>query len=385
MAAEKVPIRPAVLEWALAEAGETPESLGSGIKVPTELVENWLSGDDRPGTSQFRDLAAYLKRPTSVLLLKQPPEGGVPASFRHPPGSSAGRTITREEAQAVRAARRVQSVAKWIGERAEDVGPPPNLPDIVPMSDPANAARELASWLSWSVALQTSSKSQYEALNEMRTRLEDKRVLVLHLRMGRDGCRGFSLPDDQWPLIAVSRRYIPPARMFTYVHELVHLASHTQSMCLTGAVAASELERWCEEVAGNFLLPFEEAKRFLENELGIDTARTPAHVARIARRFWLSQRGTAYRLQLAGLGVGNLYEQVHASTDLPPATDDDSGPRERRAVRQVRELGAAFSGLVVRAEDRRLLSRHDVIEYLDLPASQLDEWRTLARGASTAA
>ncbi|MBE2320405.1 ImmA/IrrE family metallo-endopeptidase [Solirubrobacter sp. CPCC 204708] len=381
---ELVPIRPVVLQWAMDEAGVSRRGLANALKVDVAKVDAWLAGTEQPTTTQFRGIATHVKRSTSTLLLAQPPAAGVPPSFRHPAGSTLGRTITREESAAVRSARRVQTVAHWILERTEHDEQHAAVPTLEALSDPAEAAKTLRAWLDWSEQVQFTARNQYEALNEMRTRLEERGVLVLHLRMGKDGCRGFSLPDPLSPVIAVNRTYIPAARLFSYVHELVHLATRTEAMCMT-TVGGNQLEAWCEAVAGNLLLPEDATRRFIQRELGVETVSTVTQVARVANRFRLSQRGTAYRLQLAGLGVGNLFAMVHAATDLPVPRDDDSGPRERTAVRQYRQLGAAFSSLMLEAESRRLLSSHDVLDYLEIPAAQLNDWRTLARGEPTAA
>lgn len=187
------------------------------------------------------------------------------------------------------------------------------------------------------------------------------------------------MPDDVRPVIAVNRRYIPEARLFSYMHELAHLATRTEHICMTH-FAGNAVEQWCEEVAGNVLLPAANLRAFVRDELKLEVVASPYQVDRIARRFNVSRRGTAYRLQKLGLGVPTLYQQIHANTDLPTPRDDDEGPRERKSLRQHRELGPTFSRLMLRAESEGLIDHHDLIDYLDLPAAQLDEWRDLARG-----
>lgn len=364
----------------MTEAGVSRADVAKRLAIPVETVDDWLSGDSQPTTTQFRKLAEYLKRSTAALLLPAPPQQGTPASFRHPPGAQHTRTTTPAEAEQVRAARRVQRIAQWIDERTEsgDGKPIPAVPTSVA---PAEAAKTLSAWLGWSTERQRNAKDKYAALRELRDALEERHVLVLHLSLGREGARGFSIAGSTWPVIAVNRSYIPEARMFTYIHELAHLASNTESMCVSGGLSGSELERWCEAVAGNVLLP-DDVARAAVRELGVEQVTTVAEVESIARRFRLSLRGTAYRLQLAGLGAANLYARVNAATDWPAPRDDGTGPREKSAVKRHREYGAAFSSLLLAAESERLVSSHDVIEYLGLPANQLDEWRSLASRAA---
>jgi len=377
-----VPLQPTLLAWALDQTGESSRSLAGALRVDRDVVDGWLAGESQPNTTQFRQIAAHLKLPTSTLLLKSPPEQGVPPSFRHPPGVGPERQITRDESQAVRAARRVQTVAKWIQARVDDLPSQyPAVPALTINDHPVEAAAALTQWLNWTTDIQVQANGPYAALKELRTRLEDHGILVLHLKMGKDGCRGFSLADDVWPIVVASRHYIPQARMFTYIHEVAHLATHTASMCMS--TPATDLERWCEAVAGSFLLPEERAKAYM-NALGLEHVSSVDDVTRIARRFKISLRGTAYRLQLLGLGDRDLFERVNRATDFPaPRSEDDAPPTETSADKRVREYGPTFSHLVVEAQDSRLLSQHDVLEYLDLPSSQLEAWRALATGEPT--
>lgn len=376
-ASRTVPVRPAVLRWAMDEAGVGTAELAAHLKVPPSLVTEWLEGVSKPGTTPFRKIAAYLKLSTNTLLLPRPPDTGVPPAYRHPPGTAEGRTITREESDGVRQARRVQTVAHWVRDRAQEDSRV-EVPQAEALSNPVALAERLQEWSGWTVAHQTSARDPYEAIRTFREFLEDRGLLVLQLRLGKDGCRGFSLADDIAPVIAASRRYIPQARLFTFVHELAHLATGTETLCASDSFAASQLERWCEEVAGSFLLPRQVVAEYIQETFDRDNVTEPSQVSRVARHFRLSQRGTAYRLQRTGLGSDDLFSKV--ASDLPQPRDDDQGPRERKAVKQYRELGPSYSELLLHAEQRRLLSHHDLLDYLDLPAAQLPEWRDLARG-----
>jgi Zn-dependent peptidase ImmA (M78 family) len=186
------------------------------------------------------------------------------------------------------------------------------------------------------------------------------------------------LPDETAPLLAVNRRYIPAARIFTYGHELAHLIARTGSICLATTFRDDRMERWCEKVAGELLLPRNPVSHFVLDGLDVRSVSSIAEVRRIAGRFNVSLRATAYRLEELGLAAPNLYRLVDAGTDLPSPRLDDEGPRERASKRRFIEYGPRFSRAVLEAETRGLLSSHDLVTYLDLPAGQLNEWRNLA-------
>lgn len=376
--ADLVPIKPAVLAWAIEEAGLRPRELAKALKVEAGVVDAWLSGASCPNTTLFRQAAQHLGRSPATLLLPEPPPATVPPSFRHPPGAPASRRITRDETQAVRTARRVHNLVRWLHERLDEE-PTASLPSADPTQPPADAADALRRWLDWSVAIQTQARDPYAVLGQLRARLEERGVVVLHLKLGDQGCRGFSFHDKSRPLLAVNRRYIPAARIFTYGHELGHLAVGDGSLCLT-SFHDGGIERWCEGVAGALFLPEKPLTDFVLRDLGLRHVSGLHEVRRIAQRFKVSLRATAYRLGELELAAPGLYRTVHLSTDLPSPRKEDDRFGERTGVRRFREYGPRLSASVLTAEARGILSRHDLVTYLDLPGAQLEEWKTLAAG-----
>jgi Zn-dependent peptidase ImmA (M78 family) len=372
-AADLVPINPSVLAWAMEEASVGPPELAAALHVNLEDVEGWLAGDERPPTTHFRKLASHLRRSTATFLLPEPPPASVPPAFRHPPGADKSRRITRDEASGVRTARRLQSLARWVSTDMPGHFERAPLPSIAMQRPSVEAANALRDWLGWTVERQINARDAYAALADMRAALEARGVLVFHLRLGEQGCRGFSLGDPIRPVIAANRRYIPAARLFTYGHELAHLVSGTQSLCLT-RFQSSTLERWCEGVAGELLLPRDALRAYVRKSVGVNEVGTVAQVRRIASRYKTSLRATAYRLQETQLAEPGLYGLVHTSTDLPTPSKDP--PRERRSQRRYREFGRGFTEQLVSAEASGALTHHDLVNYLDLPANQLDEWRS---------
>jgi Zn-dependent peptidase ImmA (M78 family) len=193
--------------------------------------------------------------------------------------------------------------------------------------------------------------------------------------MGDKGCRGFSLADDVRPVVAVNTWYRPEPRLFTYVHELAHLASDTSSICV--GYEATKTERWCEEVAGVMLLPEKPLRDFMTGQLGVKAVTGRGQVSRIASKFKISLSATTVRLIRLGFAPQSLGVLIDHGRDSH--TDSSGGKGERNSQKRIREWGAGFSALVLDAEQHSLLKQHVMLEYLDLPRTQLDEWRMLAR------
>ncbi len=74
-----------------------------------------------------------------------------------------------------------------------------------------------------------------------------------HSAISVDAFRGFALADDVAPFVAVNANDSPAAWSFTLVHELAHL--WLGSTGVSGGTAERSVERFCNDVASEFLLP----------------------------------------------------------------------------------------------------------------------------------
>ena len=132
--------------------------------------------------------------------------------------------------------------------------------------------------------------------------------------------RGFSVWDDEAPLVAVNTHWNVAARIFTLFHELAHLATRTDSICVENDLeteirdTTDDLERWCERVAGVALMP----KADLLGALARARVTGNADLAiarKIANRFRVSMRAAVLRLVDLERATWSLF---HA---IPPASD----------------------------------------------------------------
>lgn len=371
MATKPVPITPSVLAWAMAESAVGVDDLAKHCSVDRVVVEKWLAGDESPGTSMFRRIAKHLSRPTSLFFLDSAPEREVPPAFRRPAGAEVA-DLSREEAKAVRAARRTQLVLAGIRQRLEDE--PETLPHSRQAASPESEATRARSLLRWSIHDQLDASSKSAATKALRSRLEQVGVVVLHFSMGDRGHRGFSLFDDWAPVIAANTNYNAEARSFTYAHELGHLFRRSDSFC--GLDSDAGLERWCEEFAAAFLLPAVAVRAFVKERFG-GTVATLDQIKRTANHFKVSQSAVAIRLSDLDLGPGHLYSLVDRNKDYAksqggPATGGLTTPELR-----LLSLGRLFPETLLAGEQAGVIRHHDVLNYLDVTSSQLVSVRGL--------
>ena len=361
-----VPITGSVLTWAMNEAEIDDQELARRCRVDTGLVQAWRHGDEQPTKTQFKQLANALRRPTSFFFLPSPPATSlIPASFRSPPGKEGDRELSVEEARALRTARRLQRISAWAAKERGDG--PVKLPRLPNNLSPETAANQARDFLEWTVERQLRAFDAGAVAKDLRRLLEDHGLLVMQLSLGEKGCRGFSLYDDYAPLIAINSTYNNPARTFSYVHELGHLLMRSDSIC-TSTLNRNE-ERWCEEFAASFLLPRSTFSSWVKQLNARGRIEDFELVRRLANRFKVSLRAVALRLINLEYADFSLYEEVDERADFK--TKGGGGRGETRPQRRLRQWGRTYPRLLLGAERDGLLSRQDVLEYLNLPNTQL--------------
>jgi Zn-dependent peptidase ImmA (M78 family) len=220
-------------------------------------------------------------------------------------------------------------------------------------------------------------KSVSEAQRSWRSRLEDAGILVFFIPLGQASCRGFSVWDERAPLIAVNTAWNPEARIFTLFHELGHLLTRTDSACIdtwrqvVPEKGGDPAERWCEQFAAAVLLPWSDLEDFLERQIGWkrgNTIRDLATVGRIARKLKTSLRATTLRLIAHQVVPWELYRAIPAAVDSKKGGGGRG--RDRSEIRRG-QYGERTIHLFKEAIEREILSRDDVLSYLDVPDADL--------------
>jgi Zn-dependent peptidase ImmA (M78 family) len=145
--------------------------------------------------------------------------------------------------------------------------------------------------------------------------------------------RGFALADDVAPFVAVNANDSKGAQSFTMIHELAHLWLGLTGV--SGRDGEREVEKFCNDVAGEFLLPSPELDQLKIIEAnGISDAVSLIGAFAQARR--VSGTMVAYKLHRKGAfsfgfyqGIASAFRQNFLSQrgrDRELAREADSGP-----------------------------------------------------------
>ena len=113
-----------------------------------------------------------------------------------------------------------------------------------------------------------------------------------HTNIAVTAFRGFALADDIAPFIIINDRDAEAAWSFTMIHEMAHLALGQTG--ISGAYAEKEVEKFCNDVASEFLLQDKEFHAFRPSTL--DFEHLKLEISNYAFSKKVSNSHIAYRL-----------------------------------------------------------------------------------------
>jgi len=315
--AQAVQINPRILSWARETAGLSPEEaaakLGLTSTARATAVEKLMQAEngERPiSHGMLQKAAATYRRPLVTFYLPHPPaRGDRGEDFR----TVTGAPSPREDAMLDTLIRDVRARQQLLREALLEDEDTLTLKFVASsrMSDGSkNVVSRIRATLGVTTADQRKAGDPAALFALLRAAAERAGIFVLllgdlgsyHSDIGEDVFRGFALADDVAPFIVINDNDATPARSFTLMHELAHIwiGATGVSGPLRGT-PSNVVERFCNEVAGEFLLPPEvleqvAAARTADFNLDLSLSLTDD----IARTWNVSQGVVAYRFLLNG-------------------------------------------------------------------------------------
>jgi Zn-dependent peptidase ImmA (M78 family)/transcriptional regulator with XRE-family HTH domain len=375
-----IAVNPNILVWAREAAGFSLDEAAAKLTLSSSARSTAVdklaaleSGDKAPTRNQLNDMANVYRRPLLSFYMAEPPRK---ADRGHDFRQSPDARTRRENAMLDTLLRDVQVRQEMVRELLEDEEEATRLPfvgSIAMGQGVAHAVGALSAMLSFNpLALR---KGPPEALfKRLREAAEGAGIFVLvlgdlgshHYSIPASVFRGFAIADPVAPFVVINSKDARAARVFTLVHELVHILLGQTGVSGTVSTAApttedARIERFCNDVAGEFLLPNEAYRRdvaaFGSNDL--DAARFA--VEQIATRWSVSEPMVAYRLNREGYLSAGAYETLRSEfnarwqANLKRERERDGPGPNQRIVKQF-SLGNALVSLVHRMVRSNMLS-----------------------------
>jgi Zn-dependent peptidase ImmA (M78 family)/DNA-binding transcriptional regulator YiaG len=366
-------VKPALLQWARADAGLSVDDAAGKVPVAAERLRAWENGEERPTIAQLRKLAVAYKRPLAVFFLPKPPKDfAALKDFRRKPGKVAG-VLSPELRFAIRRARDRRELAVELYPAIEG-DPHPFTPRASLAEDPETVAQRLRSFLGVTIAEQVTWGPGYSALRHWRSALEEHEVLVFQARdVDPEELLGFSIGESVLPVIVVNIKDFPNRRTFTLLHELSHLALRLTGLCDLDEhpkhpPEERRVEVFCNHVAGAALVPRDD---LLAQPIVAPAARTfeETDLRRLAARYGVSREVVVRRLLTLGRVSEGFYRRKRAEYDAEPRHKTAGfAPPHLLAVAQA---GHLFTRLVLSGYYQDRVTATDLSEYLAVRLAQV--------------
>jgi Zn-dependent peptidase ImmA (M78 family)/DNA-binding XRE family transcriptional regulator len=382
-------VEPSILVWARSSAGMSIEEAAQSIHTRPEKVLAWEDGEENPSMAQLRKMAAAYKRLLSDFYLPSPPkEAPIPHDFRRLPGEVASR-YSRALRYQLRLARERRELALDLAAELET-----ELPTISARlhlnTEPEKAGAELRKLLRVTLEEQRSWRDPRVSYNAWRAIIERQGILVFQATgIAPSEMLGFSLSDRPLPVIGVNRKLRHNGRIFTLLHECVHVFLEQSSICdiddgMLRLPAEQRVEIFCNAVAAAALVPRD---ALLSEELVAAYPARPrewseSELSSLGRVFGVSNEVILRRLLTEGRTTQAFYAARRAfwgSLFDAPAPPSERDAEYKRNIPQevLSNLGRPFTRLVVDSHLNSYTSLSDVSRYLGLRAQQVAKLREL--------
>lgn len=332
-----------VLRWAAQRARLDDEVL---VKHYPKW-RHWLSGEAQPTLRQLEEFARRTHTAIGFFFLPHPPELELPVpDFR----TLRDEALGEPSGNLLDTLYLCQQRQDWFRDHARMHGYSPIafVGSATIQDSPKDVAQQMRKRLGLSIEARQRLSTWGDAHRQLIAKTEEAGVMVMassvvgsnsHRKLDVGEFRGFALADDLAPLIFLNGSDSKSAQMFTLAHELAHLwlGASGISDVETGRVPEQRIERWCNQVAAELLMPMQALSAAYQSETPI-----PLEIQRLARLFKVSTLVALRRLFDAGfINQALLWQHYREELD-----------RLRTLERRESTGGSFYNSLAARTSKR---------------------------------
>lgn len=365
-------VTPEVLQWARGLDRISVDEIALKLKVDVAKIEAWENGSEYPTLPQAKGLAKQYRVPFAYFYLPDTPQKTKrldKVDYRTF-GNWRIEEMSRELRWFLRDIEERRDTMVELYQESELEPIPFTLNSSVDSTE-ETFAMQLRNILSLSDDVQIKFRKPEVALSYCIAKLEEQDFLVFQAaKIHPDEMRGLSVAYDTFPIIALNRKDEPSARLFTLLHELVHIVTRTSGICNDMSQDKSrvgQMELFCNKIAGLTLVPTEHLKlsKHIQSiqQYGLDDT----YISALARDFAVSREVILHRLWDIGIIEKTTYFDIlnrysgeyiaykskkKADGFLPPALDKGT------------QVGKLYTKAVMSAYHADKLSPREASNYL---------------------
>jgi len=363
-------VKPELLSWARESSGYAIEEAAKKVPINPNHLLACEQGKARLTIRQLRILSNVYKRPLAFFFLPTPPAPEKQLhDYRKMPDEPEGITSPKLRLE-IRKAKYRREVAL---DLYQELGEHPTvfLYQASPESDVNQVADKIRTILEVDIEQQIALKTDYEALNFWRDKIEEHGVLVFQASAEIHEMRGFSIWDKPLPIIVVNSKDTPYARVFSLLHEFAHLILRATGLCLLQDKDKTEV--FCNAVAGAALVP---EQYFLREKLVLDNKGSvewhEAVIKSLASRYSVSREVILHRLLALEYTNYAFYhakmKQWQEGYKVKKSSEPVIIPQH---IKTISSAGKTFVRLVVDSYHQDRINLSNVSQYLGINVKHL--------------
>ena len=365
-------INPTIIKWARERSGYTLEDVAKSFKKDVTTISNWELGIQAPTYIQLEKLADKYKRPVALFFFPEPPQE---------PDSAEQLALRSSEIEKLSPKIRLllrQVYARQLSLMELNTGVNPAerkiFRDLHAQVDnsPTELAQHTRVYLDVSVETQASWNGPRKALENWRDRVEEKGVFVFKDAFKNDFVDGFCLVHEQFPVICLNNSRPAVRQIFSLFHELAHLLLGENGITRGTNSGGGEVEGFCNQFAGEFLVPSSDFEKRLNYPVYDDDA-----IAKLASYYKVSRPVILLKLIDQGLLTSDDYtkkieewNQEHESRSEKEAGDDSPGGGNYYNTRAM-YLGYRYMELAFSKYHQGQCSIEELAEHLNVKVNNL--------------
>ena len=276
MAGQTINISPNIIKWVIQKVQF--ENTNTSI---LESLYQWLSGEKAPTFSQLENVSKKTNIPFGYFFLTTPPEETCNIVEYRTVDSV---EVIEPSRNLIDTLDKMTEIQEWMRGYLIDSGNE-ELPFVGKFKDAPNElsiTNDIRTTLNLAKNWYTQVKSSGESFKYLRSLFENIGILVMlngivgqntHRKLEISEFRAFTLVDNYAPLIFINTCDSENGKIFSLVHELVHIwigVDNFYNDQFGNATKISEIEKICNSVSAEILVPNEYfLKKWNETNLGI--------------------------------------------------------------------------------------------------------------------
>lgn len=376
----KISVKPSILEWARESSGEDIERVAKKLRVEVQEIKKWESQESLITISKLRNLAKIYKRPLAVFFLSKKPSEKLPNDYRVLPENQ-GRPLLRVTKLAIRKIQHLQITATELSELLNQEAKYKVI-KIGADVDPEVLAEQIRLRMNITSKQQIELKNDTLALALWKKVIEEMGILVFQMSVPVNEIRGFSLIENNQPVIAINIKDSVRARIFSLFHEYCHILLNDVGFCdleeeYYSSGHIKKIEEYCNHFAGAFLVPKNTLlshpliKKIENNEVDLEEV-----LKKVSNNFKVSQEVILRRLLMFKRISKQYYldKRVQLKKDFIKIESYKGKKRWLVPYKKcIQELGTNFITMVFEARTQSLITVRDMVDYLGVKRKHISK------------